>query len=137
MSTAIPGSPTSADLLAKSELDRLDLQHHVITLLLGGELHLAPLLNPKKILDIGTGTGLWAIEMADRYPDAMVVGTDLSPTQPTWYDEQLLMAIVLIVLIVRMLGADYHLGYLAMSVLRLMTWKADGPTKRTHSTTFI
>ncbi|MCJ1232962.1 hypothetical protein MMC14_000916 [Varicellaria rhodocarpa] len=68
----------------ESELDRLDLQHHVVTLLLNGELHLAPLESPRKILDIGTGTGLWAIEMADRFPSATVIGTDLSPVQPTW-----------------------------------------------------
>lgn len=67
------------------ELERLDLTHHVITLLLGGELFLAPLDQPRRVLDIGTGTGLWAIEMADRFPRALVVGTDLSPIQPTWY----------------------------------------------------
>jgi ubiquinone/menaquinone biosynthesis C-methylase UbiE len=33
-------------------------------------------------LDIGTGTGLWAIEFADRWPNASVTGTDLSPIQP-------------------------------------------------------
>ena len=33
-------------------------------------------------LHIGTGTGLWAIEMADQYPDAQVTGIDLSPIQP-------------------------------------------------------
>ena len=65
------------------EQDRLDLQHHVIKLLLNGELHLAPLENPKRILDLGTGTGLWAIEMADKFPKAKVIGTDLSPVQPT------------------------------------------------------
>lgn len=62
----------------------MDLQHHLITMSLNGELYLAPLMNPTRILDIGTGTGLWAIEMADRFPKAMVIGTDLSPTQPTW-----------------------------------------------------
>ena len=36
------------------------------------------------ILDIGTGTGIWAIDMADLYPSAVVTGTDLSPTQPSW-----------------------------------------------------
>ncbi|MCJ1393219.1 hypothetical protein MMC18_006091 [Xylographa bjoerkii] len=65
------------------EQDRLDLQHHVIRLLLNGELHLASLENPKRILDLGTGTGLWAIEMADKFPNATVIGTDLSPVQPT------------------------------------------------------
>lgn len=34
------------------------------------------------VLDIGTGTGLWAMDMADRYPGGEVVGTDLSPIQP-------------------------------------------------------
>ncbi|KAF3915124.1 hypothetical protein ABW20_dc0101740 [Dactylellina cionopaga] len=49
-----------------------------------GKLHGAPLDNPQKILDIGTGTGIWAIEMADSYPSAVVTGNDLSPIQPRW-----------------------------------------------------
>lgn len=33
---------------------------------LGGRLHLAPIKrNPERILDIGTGTGLWAIDMGE------------------------------------------------------------------------
>jgi SAM-dependent methyltransferase len=34
------------------------------------------------VLDIGTGTGIWAIEFADEFPGAVVIGTDLSPIQP-------------------------------------------------------
>ncbi|KAI4196321.1 MAG: hypothetical protein LQ350_006638 [Teloschistes chrysophthalmus] len=41
----------------EQELDRIDLKHHVALLLSGGHLHLAPLVNPKRILDIGTGSG--------------------------------------------------------------------------------
>jgi hypothetical protein len=41
-------------------------------------LHYAPLSNPKNILDIGTGTGIWAIEMGDQYPEAHIEATDLS-----------------------------------------------------------
>jgi methylase of polypeptide subunit release factors len=42
-----------------------------------GRLHATPLKNPKRILDIGTGTGIWAIEMADLHPTCQVIGTDL------------------------------------------------------------
>jgi hypothetical protein len=43
----------------KEENDRLDLYHHIQTLSLGGELHLAPIGdNPQRILDVGTGTGM-------------------------------------------------------------------------------
>jgi len=59
-----------------------DLAHHMYLITLGGRLHLAPLNNPQEILDVGTGTGIWAIDMADENPQANVVGTDLSPIQP-------------------------------------------------------
>jgi methylase of polypeptide subunit release factors len=67
---------------------------------LNGKLHLAP-IGPDiaNALDIGTGTGIWAIEFgiyctsayfyrqllifsADAYPSAKVIGTDLSPIGP-------------------------------------------------------
>ncbi|PNP74634.1 hypothetical protein FNYG_11970 [Fusarium nygamai] len=38
----------------------------------------------QKVLDVGTGTGIWAIEFADRHPNVEIVGTDLSPCQPEW-----------------------------------------------------
>lgn len=67
------------------EQDRLDLLHHLFKMILGGELFTAPLpSNPRRVLDVGTGTGIWAIEMADQFPDAVVIGTDLSPIQPSW-----------------------------------------------------
>ena len=44
------------------EQDRLDILHHVFRLTLGGALCRTKLDNPQKILDIGTGTGIWAME---------------------------------------------------------------------------
>lgn len=38
----------------------------------------------QNILDIGTGNGAWAVEVADRYPGAVVVGVDLFPPTDTW-----------------------------------------------------
>ena len=41
------------------EQERLDLLHHIQSMVLGGELHKAPVQNPQRVLDIGTGTGMW------------------------------------------------------------------------------
>ncbi|KAL2009086.1 hypothetical protein VTN00DRAFT_7280 [Thermoascus crustaceus] len=69
----------------EEEQDRLDLCHHLYRLLLGGKLFLAPIPeNSQRVLDLGTGTGIWAIDFADEYPSAQVIGTDLSPIQPKW-----------------------------------------------------
>lgn len=70
---------------SQKEMDRIDLKHHIMTLLCHGHLHLAPLESPGKILDIGTGTGIWAIEMGEQYPESDIIGIDLSPVQPNWY----------------------------------------------------
>jgi SAM-dependent methyltransferase len=66
------------------EQDRLNLQHQIYRLCLDGWLYRSPIKNPKKVLDIGTGTGIWAIDFADEYPGAAVIGTDLSPIQPSY-----------------------------------------------------
>ncbi|KAF9872793.1 UMTA protein [Colletotrichum karsti] len=63
----------------------LELEHYWETLLLGDKLFLAPLReNPGKVLDVGTGTGIWAIDFADEFPASDVIGVDISPIQPSW-----------------------------------------------------
>lgn len=67
------------------EQERMDFQHHLYLMIFGGELYRAPLpprLN--RILDIGTGTGQWAVDFADAHPEAEVIATDLSVIQPYW-----------------------------------------------------
>ncbi|KAL4865263.1 hypothetical protein BDV12DRAFT_174885 [Aspergillus spectabilis] len=68
------------------EQDRLDLFHSMFRLTLGNRLYLAPIEEgPLRVLDIGTGTGIWAIEFADEFPSAEeILGNDLSPIQPRW-----------------------------------------------------
>ena len=42
----------------------LDLQHHLFLLTFHGKLFLAPINeNPLHILDVGTGTGIWALDV--------------------------------------------------------------------------
>ena len=45
------------------EADRLDLQHHVLCLTFNSKLYFSPIEKPKNVLDVGTGTGIWAIDM--------------------------------------------------------------------------
>jgi hypothetical protein len=64
--------------------DQQDLSHHLWSLTLKGQLYLSPVSRPSEILDLGTGTGIWVIEVAEQHPEAIVHGWDLSPIQPTW-----------------------------------------------------
>ncbi|KAK5121983.1 hypothetical protein LTR85_004555 [Meristemomyces frigidus] len=67
-----------------AEINRLELQHRIWQLSLSGRLNLAPIPpTVKNVLDIGCGTGAWAIEFAEAHPDCRVIGADLSPIQPT------------------------------------------------------
>ncbi|PHH92361.1 hypothetical protein CDD83_7739 [Cordyceps sp. RAO-2017] len=66
------------------EKDREDLKHAMLMELTDGVLFYAPVGHPQSILDIGTGTGIWAIEVGDRFPSAHVLGIDLTPIQPLW-----------------------------------------------------
>ncbi|KAI1427453.1 S-adenosyl-L-methionine-dependent methyltransferase [Xylaria sp. FL1777] len=54
------------------------------TAVLNGKLFISPIDHPRlrNVLDVGTGTGIWAIEVGLEYPDAQITGIDLSPIQP-------------------------------------------------------
>ncbi|KAF2841941.1 methyltransferas-like protein [Patellaria atrata CBS 101060] len=64
--------------------DQQDLSHHLWLVTLDNKLFLAPVENPQRILDLGCGTGIWAMDVAEQYPNAQVKGIELSPIQPTW-----------------------------------------------------
>ncbi|KAI9744019.1 MAG: hypothetical protein M1818_002753 [Claussenomyces sp. TS43310] len=67
------------------EQEREDMKHACVLNLCEGNLLYAPVGEyPQNIIDLGTGTGIWAIEMAERFPSAIVTGVDLSPIQPSW-----------------------------------------------------
>ena len=63
-----------------SEIKRLDFQQFLLRYGLQANF-LAPLRNPLSILDVGCGTGRWAVELALQFPQANVIGTDIIPTE--------------------------------------------------------
>ena len=69
------------------EVNRLDFQHYLLRNGFRGNFA-APLTQPQSILDVGTGTGRWAMELAQVYPQANVVGFDMAP--PAIDDQALL-----------------------------------------------
>lgn len=70
----------------EAEQDREDMKHACVKMLCQNQLYFAPIneRNLQNALDIGTGTGIWAIEFGDEFPSADVLGIDLSPIQPDW-----------------------------------------------------
>lgn len=63
------------------EINRLDFQHYMLRYALRGNFA-SPIQRPMSILDVGSGTGRWATEMARLFPDANVIGTDIVAPAP-------------------------------------------------------
>ncbi|GHO60384.1 class I SAM-dependent methyltransferase [Ktedonobacter robiniae] len=60
------------------EQNRLNFQHRCLYSAIGNH-YLVPLPpDVTTILDVGTGTGIWPVEMANLFPQAHIVGVDLS-----------------------------------------------------------
>jgi hypothetical protein len=78
----------------RREQEREDMKHAMMLQLLDGRLFLAPLDEEddnrrgrrrlERVVDAGTGTGAWAIDVGERYPACVVRGVDLTPIQPAW-----------------------------------------------------
>ncbi|KAI1809928.1 S-adenosyl-L-methionine-dependent methyltransferase [Poronia punctata] len=67
------------------EKDRNILQHNITLETLDGRLYLAPINNPRRVLDLGCGPGNWPLELARRSPSTKVVGVDIDKIRPPYY----------------------------------------------------
>ncbi|KAJ5683372.1 hypothetical protein N7462_006537 [Penicillium macrosclerotiorum] len=70
----------------EQQLESYDAAHLAALIAEVGErnpLFRAPIV-PKRVLDIGTGKGSWAIDVADMFPETIVRGVDLFPPPVTW-----------------------------------------------------
>lgn len=61
-----------------AEVNRLDFQHYLLRTGFRGN-YAAPIEQPARILDVGCGSGRWAMEVAAQFPMAQVTGLDLTP----------------------------------------------------------
>ncbi|KAK8037849.1 S-adenosyl-L-methionine-dependent methyltransferase [Apiospora marii] len=50
----------------------------------GGQLHMSPVEKPATVLDVGTGSGLWALA-GQKNPESRVLGVDISPSNPAFH----------------------------------------------------
>ncbi|KAF2403806.1 S-adenosyl-L-methionine-dependent methyltransferase [Trichodelitschia bisporula] len=64
------------------EADRLDIHHALVLAIMHGELNLAPIAGDiESAIDLGTGTGIWAMDFADAHPNTDLKANDLTPVQ--------------------------------------------------------
>ncbi len=61
------------------EINRLDFQHFLVRYAVQRN-YIAPIQDPKGILDVGCGTGRWAHEVATQFPRTKVFGIDIDPS---------------------------------------------------------
>ncbi|KAJ9148894.1 Methyltransferase [Pleurostoma richardsiae] len=68
------------------ELARQEYQYHLCLMTFDQRLSFTPLTKLDRVLDIGCGTGFWAMDFvaAEAHPEAEVIGVDLSPIQPAY-----------------------------------------------------
>ncbi|KAK8109340.1 TAM domain methyltransferase [Apiospora sp. TS-2023a] len=66
----------------QAEQERNKLQHNMFREVFQGKIHLAPIRDPKAVLDLGAAPGTWALEFGKLPKFPRVLGVDLEPIPP-------------------------------------------------------
>ncbi|KAF8798072.1 S-adenosyl-L-methionine-dependent methyltransferase [Phlegmacium glaucopus] len=72
----------------QDEVKRSDIHHRLLQFVFSGRNYIGPVKKAlqfgqhRRVLDLGTGSGSWAIDIADEFPRAEVIAIDLAPIQP-------------------------------------------------------
>ncbi|KAK3398637.1 S-adenosyl-L-methionine-dependent methyltransferase, partial [Sordaria brevicollis] len=61
------------------EIEYLQYIHGLFNLVFDSRLVFPPIPRPRRILDCGSGSASWAIEVAEKHPDCEVIGLDIYP----------------------------------------------------------
>ncbi|KAK0751040.1 S-adenosyl-L-methionine-dependent methyltransferase, partial [Schizothecium vesticola] len=61
------------------EIERLQYLHGVFNMVFDNRLIFPPIPRPRRILECGSGSGAWAAEVAEQYPECEVIGIDVYP----------------------------------------------------------
>ena len=68
----------------ESEQIRMELQYLAWMLVTKGKLSHVPAETFPRVLELGTGIGVWALEMGEEHREASIIAIDISPIQPSW-----------------------------------------------------
>ncbi|KAF4973850.1 hypothetical protein FZEAL_9196 [Fusarium zealandicum] len=74
-----PIDEVGTEASSQDEIIRLEVMHGVLSRLFDNRLIFPPIRSVRRILDCGCGPGDWAMQVASQYPDAEVLGIDVSP----------------------------------------------------------
>lgn len=72
----------------QDEIKRSDIHHRLLQFVFSSRNYIGPVKEAlqfgqhRRVLDLGTGSGSWAIDIADEFPRAEVIAVDLAPIQP-------------------------------------------------------
>lgn len=71
--------------ISEQGINRLDFQHFILRQVLRGN-YVAPLQNPRTILEVGGGTERWCYEMAQSFPQTNIIRCDSVETKSVSQD---------------------------------------------------
>lgn len=70
-----------SDETVQDEIERLQYLHGVFNMVFDNRLIFPPIPRPRRILECGSGSGAWAAEVAEQYPECEV-GVPSQPLVP-------------------------------------------------------
>ena len=71
-----------SDTREQDEIERLQYMHQIFNMMFDNRLIFPPIPRPRRILECGSGSGAWAMEVAEQYPECEVCEPLLNASFP-------------------------------------------------------